>query len=282
MKRMKNKNLHVITNAVAIALLIALAFSSCKNVSRKTDQEFDSEGVEVKDMIQQDVSDFVYPLPTAYEVTEMINRIGIPYSLATSNTVENVNKYFTATSKAYNIGIYGTDLSYSSTYRMTQETMLYLEAINQLGNDLGISSIYNEDLLTSIEENINNKDTLVEIITTTVYETYDFLNKNGKADLSILMITGGWIEAMYLSINVALNTYNNAELLDAIYAQKSSFKRLMDLVEANKENSNIQELLEALQPIKAAFDAIDSKEMTKEQFDALDKAVEDLREQIIS
>ena len=282
LNRMKHKNLQLITRMLVVTLLAAFVLTACKNVSKKVDQSIPGEEVEVKDQIQQEVTDFVYPLPRAYEVTEMINRIGIPYSLGTSNTVENASNYFTAKSKAFNIGVYGTDLSYASTYRMTQETMLYLEAINQLGNDLGISSIYNEDLLTSIEENINNKDTLVEIITTTVYDTYDFLNKNGKGDLAILMVAGGWIEAMYLTNNVILNTYGNAELMEAIYAQKASFIKLMEVIDNNKSETNVQELMESIQPVKEAFDAITSKDMTEEQFNALDKAVEDLRNQIVS
>jgi len=110
---------------------------------------------------------------------------------------------------------------------MTQETMLYLEAITQLGNDLGISSIYNEELLKAIEDNVNNKDTLVEIITTTIYDTYDFLNQNSKGDLALLMVSGGWVEALYLTTNVSANIGNNPEIVKIIYGQKPSLEKLL-------------------------------------------------------
>lgn len=260
--------------------IILIAVSSCKNTAK--DPGANQVKIEdVKDQIGQEVSNFVYPLPASHEVTDMLNRIGIPYMLGTSNSVENVNKYFTAKSKAYNIGVYGSDLSYANTYQMTQETMLYLEAITQLGNDLGISSIYNEDLLSGIEENINNKDTLVEIITTTVYDTYDFLNKNGKGDLALLMVAGGWIEAMYLTTNVSANVANNPEIVSIIYAQKTSLGNLMEILNNRSEEANIQELIENFAPVIEAYAKVKNDEMTEEQVSAILFAIEDLRKIII-
>ena len=277
---MKNHRIFVLRNLVLGLSIILIPLSSCKNTA-KNPTESKVEVEDVRDQIGQEVSDFVYPLPTSYEVTEMLNRIGIPYMLGTANSVENINKYFTAKSKAYNIGVYGSDLSYASTYQMTQETMLYLEAITQLGNDLGISSIYNEDLLSGIEESMNNKDTLVEIITTTVYDTYDFLNKNGKGDLALLMVAGGWIEAMYLTTNVSANVANNPEIVSIIFAQKASLEKLMEILNDRSEESNIQELIENFAPVTEVYDKVENEKMTGEQISAILLAIEDLRGTII-
>jgi len=209
MKTRKNLTLSAL---FIVVLMISFSLNSCKSGPKDQSKKGAQDATEkLVGNIDKDVSEFVYPLPSAYEVTEMLNRIGIGYMLGTSNSVENASRYFTAKSKAYNIGVYGTDLSYASTYKMTQETMLYLEAINQLGTDLGISSIYNEDLLKSMERNVNNKDSLVEIISTTIYDTYDYLNKNGKGDLSILMVAGGWVEGMFLTTNVSENYQKNKD-----------------------------------------------------------------------
>ena len=135
---MKNNRFFSVSGLFISMLVISLLLASCKVSTKEGDNQTTIESLgDVTSDLDKEVSEFIYPLPDSYEVTEMLNRIGIPYMLGTSNTVENVNRYFT--------GVYGADLSYSSTYQMTQETMLYLEAVNQLGSDLGISSIYNED-----------------------------------------------------------------------------------------------------------------------------------------
>lgn len=280
---MKNNRFFSVSGLILGLVVIALTFASCKLSTKEGDEQDAIESpYDEKRALDQEVSEFIYPLPDSYEVTEMLNRIGIPYMLGTSNTVENVNRYFTAKSKAYNIGVYGSDLSYASTYQMTQETMLYLEAVNQLGSDLGISSIYNEDLLNRIDKNVNQKDSLIEIISTTIYETYDYLNKNGKADLSILMVAGGWVEAMYLTTNVSANVHNNPEIIKIIYSQKSGLDKLIDIVEDRKDNPDVKELLDDLQPIKEAFNAVTSENMTAEQVTALSLAIEKLRTKLIA
>ena len=280
---MKNYRFFSVSGLFISMLVISLLLASCKVSTKEGDNQTTIESLsDVTSDLDKEVSEFLYPLPDSYEVTEMLNRIGIPYMLGTSNTVENVNRYFTAKSKAYNIGVYGSDLSYSSTYQMTQETMLYLEAVNQLGSDLGISSIYNEDLLNRIDQNVNNKDSLIEIITITIHDTYDYLNKNGKGDLSILMVAGGWVEAMYLTTNVMANVYNNPEIVKIIYSQKPGLENLIKIVEERKDNPDIKELLDDLQPIKEAYNAATSENMTEEQLEALSAAIEKLRTKLIS
>ncbi|MCD6596451.1 MAG: hypothetical protein J7L04_02110 [Bacteroidales bacterium] len=280
---MKTRKNLTLSGLFFIVLMISLSLNSCKNSAKDGSKKEAQDASKIMaNEIDKNVSEFVYPLPSAYEVTEILNTIGIGYMLGTSNSVENVSRYFTAKSKAYNIGIYATDLSYASTYKMTQETMLFLEALNQLGSDLGISSIYNEDLLKSIESNVSNKDSLIEIITITIHETYDYLNKNGKGDLSILMIAGGWVEGMYLTTNVSENYQNNPEIVKVIYAQKPSLDRLLKIADESKENSEIQELIDDLQPIKKAFDAVTNENLTDDQISAIANAVETLRTKLIS
>lgn len=280
---MKTNRFFSVSGLFISLLAISLLFASCNFSKEEEDNKIPIESFsDVTPDLDKEVSEFIYPLPDSYTVTEMLNRIGIPYMLGTSNTVENVNRYFTAKSKAYNIGVYGSDLSYSSTYQMTQETMLYLEAVNQLGSDLGISSIYNEDLLNRIDQNVNNKDSLIEIITITIHDTYDYLNKNGKGDLSLLMVAGGWVEAMYLTTNVSANVYNNPEIVKIIYSQKPGLENLIKIVEERKDNPDVKELLDDLQPIMEAYNAATSENMTEEQLEALSAAIEKLRTKFIS
>ena len=69
-----------------------------------------------------------YPIPTSFELTELIQRAGAPYILTLSNDSEKAGDYITQKDKALNLGVYGTDLCYASTYMMKQGTMLFLES----------------------------------------------------------------------------------------------------------------------------------------------------------
>jgi len=211
----------------------------------------------------------------------MLNDIGISYILGLSNPVSKVDRYFTERSKALNLGVYGADLAYASTYHMKQEVMLYLEATKKLTDELQISTAFNETLVESIEKQLDDKEELKQIITDSFNETYDFLNRNGKASLSLLVVSGSWIEGLFLTSHVSANVYHNYEIVKIIHEQKEPLEKLMTVLEEYKEEQAIQEFLEDLAPLKEIYDSIGDT-LTEEQVLEISSAVETLREKIIA
>ena len=141
-----------------------------------------------KDSLVKEVTK--YPLPTAFEVTNLLNKAGASYILSLSNSTSNVDKYFTEKSKAINLGIYGADLAYASTYQMKQETMNYLKVSKKLIDELQISTEFNTTFAERVEKNIDNQDSLITVISDSFYKTYEFLTNNGKDNLSLLVMSG--------------------------------------------------------------------------------------------
>ncbi|MFW6043007.1 MAG: hypothetical protein ACOCPW_01485, partial [Marinilabiliaceae bacterium] len=129
---------------MAIIVSVALVFTACqssgKKDSRDGEEKTKSEPRIEKEEVEEDVREFVYPLPTTFEVTEMLNRIGASYILALSNSDDNVDKYLTEKKQALNLGVYGADLSYASTYNQKQPTIDYMEASKKLVDALNMSS----------------------------------------------------------------------------------------------------------------------------------------------
>jgi len=274
-------NLRLVLNFFLIMMLLV----SCKNAPKSKDKKasnINNKELNVKQEITDNISQLILSLPSSFEVTEMLNNNGISYMIGATNELDFVSRYFTSKSKAFNIGVYGSDLSYVSTYRMTQETMLYLKVINQLGNDLGISSIYNENLLNRIQDNLNNKDTLVEVLTSTLFDTYDFLNKNGKGDLSVLMATGGYVEGLYLVTNSSSIAGGNPALNKIIFKQENTLEKLLEILESKKDNADFSELIEDLKPVKNIYDEVQNETMTAAQVHNMALAIEKIRNKLIS
>lgn len=276
---------HISIHIAFSFFLTMMLLISCNNAPKSKNQKAvtgNNKELSVKQEITDNISELILSLPSSFEVTELLNDNGISYMIGATNELDYVSRYFTSKSKAFNIGVYGSDLSYVSTYRMTQETMLYLKAINQLGNDLGISSIYNENLLNRIQDNINNKDTLVEVLTSTLFDTYDFLNKNGKGDLSVLMATGGYVEGLYLATNSSSIAGSNPALNKIIFKQKITLEKLLNILESKKDNADFSEIIIDLQPVKNIFDEVQNGAMTTEQVHNMALAIEKVRNKLIS
>ncbi|NJO88699.1 MAG: hypothetical protein HC831_06840, partial [Chloroflexia bacterium] len=57
---------------------------------------------------------------------------------------------------------------------------------------MDIQTPYNEDLSARIEANIENKDSLYDILTSSFKNTFEYLNDNGKGAISVMVLAGGW------------------------------------------------------------------------------------------
>lgn len=280
------KTLKSFTKKTAIVLLSGMFVFSIINCTggKKGEpvSETSAEAKIEKEEIEKKVRDVIYPLPTAFEVTEMINTIEASYIIGLSNEIANVDKYFTDKDQALNLGVYSADLSYASTYNMQQEVMSYMEASESLIKELGITGAFSIDFVDEIEANLDNKDKLTELITETFYDTYEYLVKNNKEDLSLLVLAGSWIEAMYISCNISETVYHNPELVKIIMHQKSSLNKLIDLLAPHNEHETIQSVLIDLKPIKEVYDSVDETGITQAQLEQIIEQANTLRNKIIS
>ncbi|MEE4197998.1 MAG: hypothetical protein V2I54_10155 [Bacteroidales bacterium] len=260
--------------------MIIFTLSNCKGEKEgKTSDDTKEDKLE-REEIEKTVREVVYPLPTAFEVTNMINEIEASYIIGLTNNKENVDKYFTDKEQALNLGIYSADLSYASTYQMKQDVMNYMEASEYLIKELGITGAFDRSFIDKVEANINNKDKLIDLITNSFYDTYDYLVKNNKEDLSLLVLTGSWIEAMYISCNVSETVYNNPELVKIILHQKTSLKKLLDLLKKHEKHETINNLINQLKPIKKIYDSVDETGITQKQLNQIIEQTIELRTQI--
>jgi hypothetical protein len=288
MKRLKTQQMKKPTSfsfyfSGILMIVFIVLLTSCRSKTTGEDTAIEKERFQpmVKEAIEQEVEEFISPLPSSFEITQMLNDIGISYILGLSNPVSNVDRYFTERSKALNLGIYGADLAYASTYHMKQEVMLYLEATKKLTDELQISSAFNETLVESIEKQLDDKEELIQIITDSFDETYDFLNRNGKASLSLLVVSGSWIEGLFLTTHVSANVYHNYEIVKIIHGQKEPLEKLINVLEEYQEEQIIREFIDDLTPLKEVYDSIEDT-LTEEQVNAISSAVETLREKIVA
>jgi hypothetical protein len=89
----------------------------------------------------------------------------------------------------------------------------------------------------------------------------------------VLLLTGGWVEAMQITCQVASKNPNNKELQETIGAQKIILEQIVLLFSFYKGDEYMASLLSDLEQLKAAFDKINItytyKESTMEIVDGV-------------
>jgi hypothetical protein len=252
LKFLAQKNL-----AIVIALSV-IFFVSCQGGNKSANKEqTKADSVKISD-ISANVKEVVYPLPTPFQMTKMLNDMGARYALSSLNPVDKAGKYFTEKSKAVNLGVYGADLAYAASYDQKQDVKLYSKALKTLIDELGINIDYSTLLSDEFKEKINNKDTLVKIVTNTFYDTYKYLNQKSNPDLSVMMVSGMWIELMYIATHISEDTYHNSGIVKLVVNQKDSYNKLMSLLKSQDSNAEIKDVETKLLKLQPVFDKIDS------------------------
>ena len=264
--------------SILLFILTGTILSGCGGSSGSGSEGASEDITEIKEEI---IRKFKYPIPSSFEVVDMLQNADAGFVLGITNSADNVDKYFTQRSKALNLGIYGADLSYVTTYNRQDETMSFLESSKRLINELEITSTFNQDFVEKVESNIENKDALIDIITESFYDTYNVLNEKGEDRLSLLVVAGSWIEGVYITTQIALSTGYNENFVNIIASQKAPLEELVRLMEEHSDNEDINAVLPQLRYIQEVYNRV-GEELTQEQIDDIAKNIEDTRNEIVS
>ncbi|WP_258097164.1 hypothetical protein [Marinoscillum pacificum] len=265
---------------VNIALLVALSVVLTYCSSSKKDAE---KAAEKKQELEEFIEEqFEYPIPTSFEVTKMLQDANASYDAAVTNDPASVDKYETEWQKALNLGVYGADLSFASTFDKKEESVAFLEASKKLIDELNISTAFNKSLASRIESNLENKDSLILIITESFYQTYNYLNQSGDEKTSLLVVSGSVIEGLYITSELIKASDYNADLMQVLAAQKDQVQKLTALMEKHADDANVNKVLPTLRFVGLFYDQLgESNEISQGQFEDVANSIAEMRSEIV-
>ena len=225
---------------------------STEDTTIETDAADVSETTATKDMEVQKAGKVFYMIPSPLELSSIIKNAGATYDNSVLNPSEYVSNYVTSGSQALNLGVYGADLSYSSIFEQTQETSKYFMAAKELADELGITSAFGKSTVDRIQNNLNNRDSLIAIISDSYWEADAYLKENSRSNTSALVIAGGWIEALYISTKLAGKSDSNAEIISRIGEQKLTLNNLIPMLE-KFSGDDVDQVIKSLKELQEAF-----------------------------
>ncbi|MEO9871859.1 hypothetical protein [Ekhidna sp.] len=267
-------------NFITLLFLVSAFFLiSCSSGSSSSGESTAEKKEEIEDFVEKE---FTYPLPTAFEVSQMLGNANTSYSENIVNDPTKVDQYVATWQKAVNLGVYGADLSYAATFDKTQETIDYLDVSKKLIDDLNITSAFNSSMAQRIENNMDNIDSLIFIVTESFYDTYNYLNQNGEEKTSILVVAGSVVEGLHITCELVKMSENRGELMAVLANQKSQVTKLLELMDNFQDDENVKRMLPSLRFISLTYDQLgEGVEMTSGQFDDISNNVKIIRDEIV-
>lgn len=201
----------------------------------------------------------LFSVPSPFVASDLIKKTSKDYNNDFLNPVENINNYTTTYTKALNLGVYTADLAYANIYEQFSATTKYIKVVRTLSSELQIMNSYTDEVLENFESNINDKDSLNKIFTDAYRETDLYLSENNRENIADLVISGAWIEGLFLMTQITKEK-KNKQLIDRIGEQKYSLKNLINLLNKHQyKNDRINELIKKLNKLNSDFNKIEIK-----------------------
>lgn len=257
-----SKNRFTGLSSGSLALIIFFFFAGCASDSSRQQREKDIT-IDISDEAFEGllkVKKIFYALPSPVETAMLLKSSGADYNEELLNPVDNASKYLTNKSMAINLGVYTADLSYASLFDQTQISMQFMDAAKGLADNLGILDAVDSYTLERLEENLGNRDAIIDIVSETFMNSSSFLQENNREPVAALMFAGGWVEGLYLALNlVDEDNLKGDPLVKRIVDNKLSLEIMMLLLEENSHDADVASLISDLKKIENIYNKIEIK-----------------------
>jgi hypothetical protein len=252
----------------------SLILWSCGGSTNKEENSKDFEAAEesLKDQIQ----DVVYNIPSPSEIPYLLEATGAEFNQGLINDRRKADSYVNNDKAALNLGVYAADIGYLSSYGKTQEAIDYLNTTKSLADRLGVVGSFDVEVLKQFESNIANKDSLAALLNRTVQKTDAYLKDDSRNKLAALMVTGSFVEGLYISTGLIKSYPKNlladdqrnlvlTPLMRVILQQEESVDELLKMLSTVEEEGNdtVNSIKTDLTSLQASYRALNIEEQIK-------------------
>ena len=171
-------------NKYLIAILLGSVLLACAD---ETNQKVALESTTTENIVEErhtKAKNVFQMIPSPMETASVFHQAGANYNAELLNPIQNVGNYSTSYQRAINFGIYGADLSYVNIFDQSQDAMFYMNCVKTLADELGITSAFDAEMMERLEENVNNRDSLMHLTNDAFWDADAYLKENGQDNLS--------------------------------------------------------------------------------------------------
>lgn len=202
------------------------------------------------------MEDIISNISSPVEMAALLKATGVPFSQKYLCQTDNYEEYNTNFKKALNLGVFGADLGYLNMYNKTGTVISNLKAIKDLADDLSIGHFFDFSTIKRLATNSENLDSLSYISVSSFNNMDEYLRDNNRSNISSLIITGVWLEAMYIATQVIKEAPDNPEVEERIGEQKLILNDLILILKNYRKNKRFYSLIEDIESIKDAFKGV--------------------------
>ena len=200
-------------------------------------------------------SKVVYAVPSPVEMADILHETKAVYDVEILNNPNAVSNYVTDYTRALNLGVYFADLSFTSMFDYPQEAMKFMGSAQAISEELNIQGVFTEEVMMRLEENMSNKDSLIDIVSSTYVDTDLYLQDNERPIMAKAILAGAWLEGLYIAVNLETDKNQASIIWEKIGEQKPALSNLVKMLE-DCHDAQFEDLIAELKKLVDIFDFV--------------------------
>lgn len=268
---MLNRKISLVQLLIALSAGFLISCGGGKTTSEEEAADFDA----AKESLKENIEGVIINIPPPAELPYLLQATGADFNMALINSKESAYKYMSTFDKAaMNLGVYAADIGYLSSYEQTQEALDYLQVAKQLADHLGVVDAVDQVVLDRFESNIDDKDSLNNIINGAIENVDQYLKTEARNRVAALVTMGSFIEGLYVSTEL-VRTYPKdllpedarnlilTPVIKIILEQEKSVAELMKLINTLPEDALTTVIKADLAALQTNYDALQIDDQIK-------------------
>jgi hypothetical protein len=243
------------TNLFLTGFLFFLLLSACKNgsIDSKTKTDISYDSISEFNKFKKVVENIDYLLPSPADFLSTISQGDLKYDPKLLNSIEKKENYVKKSDLYLNFGVYITDFSYCALFDRKNDAENYLETIKRISDEVNLSTEIDKELIEKINAQVNTKDSLAKITDEFYFKIVNNLESNKRQDDLAIIITGAYIECLYLSVNNVKEYSDNNLIIQRIAEQKYAFNNMFKNCQKYISSDDLMKSYPYLKQINDAF-----------------------------
>ncbi len=248
-------------------IAIIIFFSACNNSGDSGDSssaDMDIANFEVPDSLFNDVpvqedqeamGEIISNISSPVEMSALLKDEGIEFNYKFLSSTDDIDEYNTSFKQALNLGVLGADMGYLNMYNKTGAVINYITAIKELSDELKVGQFFNFETLKRLATNSENIDSLM-YMSISAFDNMDaYLVDNHRSSISSLLVTGVWVEGLYLATQVVKEN-DNQTIRERVAEQKIVLEQLLIVLSHYKNDKQFFELYNQLETLNTSLSKV--------------------------
>jgi hypothetical protein len=128
-----------------------------------------------------------------------------------------------------------------------------------MGDQIGVSTAIKPEILKRLEQNISSPDSLAVITDDVYFSSFEALEDSKQGPTLALVVAGGWLESIYIAINLA--TFEpNSPIIERLADQKYTLENLLEFLKKHEADENVAAVKTDFEGLLSEYNKIGEKD----------------------